>query len=230
MNARKTMIALAVGSALVGRLALAAPSVTVSNVTANGNYTLSGSWDSATAICVTDTSNLSVSATIKPTYDAPSGPTTINVDTKCKSSPDNWCGTGNSVNKCKRVATTTTVTVNNQSVSATASGSPSSINGSLSGTSPDGGGFSGTFSVSSVSPKDGTQDVTVSASVSDDVTTTTTIITSYWDNTSGNDCAGTGTVISTDGPTAETVHNTGSASTELKKAYILDVVPQTCLL
>jgi hypothetical protein len=140
-------------------------------------------------------STVTVSATVTPTYDSPSGPTTV---------------VGNCQGKTK-VTTTTAVAVSNQSVIASAT-DVVNTNPSLSGSSPGGGVFSGSLPTRS---PDGKYTVTVTATVSDDVTTTVTTETATYPSAP---CSGTPSIATETQTTTATNSNSASASA----TYVVD--------
>jgi len=178
------------------------PSVSVSGVTASSPVLRS-------------TAGITVSATVTPTYDTGSGPTTVT--TTCKSNGgNNNCGTGNPNVTDQTVAATTTITISNQKVTASASdGLNTSAPVTLSGTA-----YSDTLTTP-VSGTDGKTTVTVSASVSEDVTTSVTTVTTNQNCTSSR---GVTTCTTIDASTT----NSSSTATKIGSgtgtgSYILDI-------
>jgi hypothetical protein len=180
------------------------PSVTVTGVT-------------ATSPVLRSTSNIAVSATVTSTFDINSS-TTPSPDYSSCNIGNNFCGTGDSTIKSKKVVTTTDVTVTNKTTTVAASDFNSSDSGSLSGTA-----YSATLATPT-SGTDGFTTVTVSANVSETVTTCVTTATSYWTgaNGSGSQVGSTTTV----GPTCDGGVNkppTGSNSGSNTGSYVLDI-------
>lgn len=173
------------------------PSVSVSGVT-------------ATSPVLRASAGIAVSANVTSTFDTNSGPTTIETSCSSCNNGNHFCGTDNSAYGSMQVLTTTSITVANKTTTVTAADFNSSA--SLSG----GGPYTGTLGTP-LSGTDGVKTVTVSAIVSEDVTTTTTITTKFW---SGH-CSGTVLSTSSGDPTSSTVTKTGSGSNT--GAYVLDI-------
>jgi hypothetical protein len=183
------------------------PSVAVSGVT-------------ATSPVLRSTPGIAVSATVTATFDINSGPTATTANNSCKLN-NNYCGTGNSAVTDQTVVTTTTVTVANQSTTASAadfnSSSPLTGSGTVSGTltTPTAG-------------TDGNVTVTVTANVSEDVTTAVSTQTINKTCTSSKGVTTCITVSDTTVPTSNTVTKIGSGSNT--GSYILDINPPTLVL
>jgi hypothetical protein len=184
------------------------PSVSVTGVT-------------ATSPVLRSTASIGVSATVTPTFDSGSGPTSVT--TTCKSNGgNNNCGTGNALVTDQTVITTTTVTVAKMTTTASAEdfNSTSPLTGS-------GTAFSGSLSTP-LSGADGKITVTVTANVSEDVTTAVSTETINQTCTSSKGVTTCTTVSDTTVDSSNTVTKTGSGSNT--GSYILDINPPTLVL
>jgi hypothetical protein len=181
------------------------PAAVVSNVT-------------TTSPVLRSTPNIAVSATVTPTFDSNSGPT---VTTSCfVCNPDNsYCGYGSNAVKSQQVLTMTTSTVGNTVTTVTAAPEFGSANPTivrLNGAQSS-GAFNGVLPTPVVGT-DGVRSVTVTAYVSEEVTTAVTVTTNRM---SGSSC--TGTIVTSNAvpqPLVTVVkYGTGSAN----GTYILDI-------
>jgi len=154
---------------------------------------------------------------VTPTFDGDSAPTTTTAKNSCKSN-NNYCGTANSAVTDQTVVTTTIVTVGNTSVKASAADFNSSVD-LTEGT--------GTLTTPATGT-DGKIPVTVTATVSEDVTTTVTVVTTNQTCTTGKGATcttvGTPTTVATPSTVTKTGSGNGSGS------YTLDINPPTLVL
>src|SRR5438128_196625 len=82
------------------------PAAVVGNVTASSSAT-------ASMPVVRATRGVQVAATVTPTFDSSSGPTTVQTSCSSCSKGDSFCGTQNTLVKSKQVLTTTAINVSN---------------------------------------------------------------------------------------------------------------------
>jgi hypothetical protein len=175
------------------------PSVSVSGVT-------------ATSPVLRSTAGIAVSATVASTFDSNSSTPSTNY-ASCNNG-NNYCGTNNSTVKSQKVVTTTAITVTDQTTNVSAADPYNSTTLTGSGTA-----YSGTLTTPTVGT-DGFTTVTVTANVSESVTTCTTTDTSYWTAANGGGTqVGTTTTV---GPTCGAgVPKTGTGSGTA--TYVLDI-------
>lgn len=193
-----------VGVTAVGAAPSTAPSVAVSGVSVSPNPALRPLGGS-----------VAVSATVTPTYDQSSGPTTS--AGSCVTDRDHGTITG-----YHRSDTVTTVTVSNQALAVSAADNAGTPNtATLSGASA-GGTFTGSLAVAS---PDGKYTVTVTAVASDDVTTQIDTVAKTWLPSAGG-CTGD-PATSTPTPGLPSKISKQSSPGNASSTYVVDQVGPT---
>jgi hypothetical protein len=183
------------------------PSVSVSSVT-------------ATSPVVRLTEGIDILATVTPKYDSDSGPTTTTVNNNCRSN-NNYCGTGNNSVTDQTVATTTTVKVVGNILSVSAVDPYSSQSLTLNAAV-----YSGDLpnpTTAGQNAADGETTVTVTANVSEDVTTTVSTITTNKSCTSSKGVTTCITVSTSNDTSTKTITKTASGNGTGN--YVLDINP-----
>jgi hypothetical protein len=184
------------------------PNAVVSNVT-------------TTSPVLRSTPNIAVSATVTPAFDANSGPTTVVTGCSACNPGNNFCGYGSNAVKSQQVLTTTTTSVGNPMTTVTAAPEFGSANPTIARL--NGGVLSGSGTFTGILPTtavgvDGVRSVTVTAYVSEEVTTAVTVTTNRM---SASSCSGT--VVTSNAvpqpPVTVVKYGTGSAN----GSYILDI-------
>jgi hypothetical protein len=187
------------------------PSASVSSVT-------------ATSPVVRSTGAIAVSAVVAVTFYANTGPSITTTCDACKAN-NNYCNSGNSAVKSLQTVTSTSTTVGNMSTIVNASPEFGSANPTIArldgpGLSGDGSGsFTGALPPPTAGA-DGIHTITVTAYVSENVTTSTTVTTSYM---SGDKCGGT--VLDSKSATTPPVTVTKFGSGSATGTYILNINP-----
>ena len=201
------LLALTIASAGAYAAGTTLPSATVSVI-------------STTSPVVRSTPAIAVSAMVTPTFDANSGPTTVQTACTSCSKGNNFCGSGNSAVKTQQGLTTTSIAVTNTTLLVRAApefGSSNPIIVEMTGGSAAGGAYTGSFPTP-LSAVDGIRSVTVTGYVSEDVTTTTTLTTN---NMSAASCGGSIITSTVAVPTSVTAKKFGTGSAN--GSYILDI-------
>jgi len=179
----------------------------------------------ATSPVVRATTEIAVAATVTPTFDASSGPTTV--QTSCTACNNNnlFCATSNNTVKSKQVLTTTTIAVSNTMTTVRVAPEFGARNPTIAGMTRDSDGqYRGTLPTQTIAA-DGIHTVTVTAYVSEDVATTTSTTTKYM---GGSSCSGTLIQSASSIPVTLLTQKYGNVSST--GSYVLDINPPTIAL